>query len=234
MFRQFCVAGLFVLLVLPVSARELDFSGYRWVVRSSEGREEGPGPNVFSGAPESADVDAEGRLHLFVRREGTRWTCSEVVLDRPLGYGSYEVEVETNPSEMDRQAVFGFFTYSTAAEKNHRELDVELSYWGEPSGQNAQFAVQPWSAPNSLNRFNVDHSNTRYTIRWTKDAVTFMAREVGGRVLHHWVRKENIPDPGDARIDMNMWLVKGIQPQNNGSIEFVIKRFLFIPESGLR
>ena len=234
MLGRLCVIGLLAFLMLPASARELDFSGYRWLVRSSDGQLAGPGPNVFSGTADFVSVDVDGKLHLSIRKAAMGWVCSEIVLTQALGYGSYEIEVETNPFDMDRQAVFGFFTYGSSAGNSHSELDVELSYWGKPSGQNAQFVVQPSSNPDNISRFNVNQSNTVYAIHWTKGMAEFTVSAVSGQILHRWVRTENVPDPGDAKIDMNLWLVKGASPQNNRPIDFVVKRFAFTPESGLR
>ena len=40
--------------------------------------------------PPNATVDASGRLHLAITRQGKTWSCAEVVLDQWLGYGTYE------------------------------------------------------------------------------------------------------------------------------------------------
>jgi hypothetical protein len=209
----------------------MEFSGYRWLVRSSEGQFSGPGPNLFAGTPDFVNVDADGKLHLFIRKSGTIWACSEVTLSQAMGYGTYEIEVETNPFNMDRQAVFGFFTYSSSAEQNHRELDIELSYWGRPTEtRNGQFVVQPSGPPGSVSRFEVNHSATIYSIHWTKKMALFTAKNVNGAVIKQWIKTENVPKTGDARPQINLWLTKGLAPQNDQSVEFIIKRFTFTPE----
>lgn len=232
MFRHLCAALMLISILAPASAREIEFSGYQWLVRSSAGQLGGPGPNVFSGTPDFVKIDDEGKLHLFIRKIGTNWACSEVFLTQALGYGTYEIEVETNPSIMDRQAVFGFFTYSSSAEQSHRELDVELSYWGRPAErQNGQFVVQPSSLPDSTSRFDVNHSRTIYKIHWTPGVARFTAIDAHGPVIHHWVKTKNVPEAGDAKLGLNLWLAKGMAPANGWPVEFVISRFTFTPES---
>ena len=210
--------------------REITFSGQRWVARSSSGRPSGPGPNIFSNVPEVVYVDAKGHLHMTIVRAGDGWRTSEVTLSRPLGYGTYELDVETNPSGMDRQAVFGFFTYSGAPEQAHRELDVELSYWGR-SGEpkNAQFVVQPSHGPNTYRRFEVNRGPVTYRIQWERGVAEFSAMTADGVVLQHWTRTSEVPEPGDARIQLNLWLYKGKPPQNGQPITFVIQAFRFSP-----
>jgi len=229
MFRHLWAALLLTSALVSASAREIDFSGYRWLVRSSEGQLGEPGPNVFAGSTDFVNVDADGKLHLFIRKSGTSWACSEVILSQALGYGTYEIEAETNPFNMDRQVVFGFFTYSSSTEQSHRELDVELSHWGRPiEANNSQFVVQPSS---NANRFEVNHPAVLYKIHWAKGAAMFTAEDIEGQAIHHWVTTKNVPESGDAKIEMNLWLAKGLSPQNDEPIEFIIKRFTFTPES---
>lgn len=212
------------------TAREIPFSGQQWMVRSSGGQLSGPGPNVFSDGLDTVRVDGQGRLHMAIVAAGQGWHSAEVTLSRPLGYGTYELDVETNPFGMDRQAVFGFFTYSSAPEQAHRELDVELSYWGRQGEQNdAQFVVQPSVSPDTVRRFVVKHGHVVYRIRWERGLAEFSATAADGTVLQHWSRTVGVPEAGDARIQLNLWLFQGKPPQNGQPVEFVIRAFRFAP-----
>ncbi|HDR9105414.1 TPA: glycoside hydrolase family 16 protein [Burkholderia vietnamiensis] len=231
MLRQLCLAALISLVAASAPAREIRFSGYSWLVRNSGGQTGGPGPNVFSGTPDAVDVLPDGSLRLSILKTGSGWSCAEVILHQALGYGSYEIEVENNPADMDRQAVFGFFSYDSSPEQSHRELDVELSYWGNPDDdRNSQFVVQP-DRPGHKNRFVVKEPGTLYRIHWTRGVAEFTALSSDGSVLRHWVQREAVPDAADARIDLNLWLAKGRPPQTGLNVEFVVKRFRFTPES---
>src|SRR6266446_5106410 len=53
----------------------------------------GPGPCVFSPAETNVFVDNSGRLNLSIVQQATGWTCTEVVLDRSRGHGTYTFQV---------------------------------------------------------------------------------------------------------------------------------------------
>ncbi|WP_434715643.1 glycoside hydrolase family 16 protein [Paraburkholderia sp. A3RO-2L] len=230
MLRHLCIAALISLVAASVPAREIQFSGYSWLVRDSGGQAGGPGPNVFSGMPDAVAVLADGGLRLSILKAGSGWSCAEVILPQALGYGTYEIEVENNPADLDRQAVFGFFSYDSSPEQSHRELDVELSYWGkQDDDRNSQFVVQP-DGPGQKHRFTVNERGTSYRIHWTRGVAEFTALSSDGSVLQHWVQREAVPDAAAARIDLNLWLAKGLPPQTGENVEFVVKRFRFTPE----
>lgn len=231
MFRRLvCLLASLTCACTVATAREITFSGQQWVVRSSGGQLSGPGPNVFSDGLDAAHVDAQGRLRMAIVKAGQGWHSAEVTLSRPLGYGTYELEVETDPFGMDRQAVFGFFTYSSAPEQAHRELDVELSYWARPDEpNNAQFVVQPSGTPDTLRRFEVNQGHVTYRIRWEHGLAEFSATAADGAVLQHWSRTAGVPDAGDARLQLNLWLFRGKPPQNGQPVEFVMRAFRFTP-----
>src|SRR2546422_5049318 len=62
-------------------ARTIDFSGLPWIVRSSGGMPEGPGPNVFADSTANVWVDPQGRLHLRITHRAGGWQCAEVFTD---------------------------------------------------------------------------------------------------------------------------------------------------------
>jgi hypothetical protein len=131
--------------------RVIAFSGYRWDVKTSKGRV-GPGPNRFGA--DDVRVDAGGRLHLGIVGKKGGWFCSEVVLGRSLGYGEYRFVVRKE--DLDDNAVFGMFLWDARAPRLHfREVDIELSRWGDPRKANAQFAVQPYQRAGNLVRFEL-------------------------------------------------------------------------------
>lgn len=125
--------------------RVLRFSGYDWQVKSSEGKV-GPGPNFFDGSPDSAFIDAKGRLHLKIRKTDKGWTCSEVVLSKSLGYGRCSFTLETQPKLLDDRVILGAFLYAD----DTREIDFELTRWGDAKSFNGQFVVQPYSVKGNM------------------------------------------------------------------------------------
>ena len=109
------------------ASKVLTFSGYEWDVRSIPS--DRGGPNDYD--PDNAWTDAEGLLHLKLAKRDGRWTSAEVILKRGLGHGTYSFTVR-DVSGLDPSAALGLLTWDTeGVEQNHRELDVEISRWGD-------------------------------------------------------------------------------------------------------
>jgi hypothetical protein len=211
------------------AAREVSFSGYTWTVRSSDGDEVGPGPNVFSDAIENVWVDGAGRLHLrIVLREGA-WTCAEVIARVSLGYGTYQVVYDTRVDDLDPNVVLGLFTWSDAPRQAHRELDVEFSRWGRAVAPNAQYVVQPATIPSHLHRFAVASSGpTSHAFRWRPGSVSFesLAGRGRGAVLQRWrFEGSEVPVPGDENPRINLWLFRGAAPAAARPVEVIVSKF---------
>jgi hypothetical protein len=123
----------------------------------------GPGPNLFGS--EGVRTTANGRLHLAIVRTKTGWCCSEVILNRSLGYGEYPFSVRAD--DLDRNAVFGMFLWDGSVPRLYfREIDIELSRWGDPRKPNAQFAVQPYQRPGNLVRFKLPEGLAELSFDW--------------------------------------------------------------------
>ena len=70
-------------------AMTLRWSGHTWHVRS--GGLGDPGPNRFNSS--LVTVDDFGRLHMHIAKLGLTWQCSEIHLERALGFGTYTFTV---------------------------------------------------------------------------------------------------------------------------------------------
>jgi hypothetical protein len=211
------------------AAREVSFSGYTWTVRSSDGDEVGPGPNVFSDAADSVWVDATGRLHLRIVQRGGEWTCAEVIAQASLGYGTYRIVYDTRVDDLDPNAVLGLFTWSDATHQAHREIDIEFSRWGEKGAPNAQYVVQPATVSSHLHRFAIAGGGpTSHVFRWRPGSVSFES-VVGprrGAVLQRWrFDGSKVPVPGDENPRINLWLFRGAPPAAGRPIEVIVSRF---------
>ncbi len=94
----------------------------------------------------------KGRLHLRITKGSDGWRCAEVRLEDSLGYGTYSFTVE-NSRRLEPAAVIGMYTFDdTAPRQNFREMNIEMSQWGEPVNKNAQFAIQPFYVPANVVR----------------------------------------------------------------------------------
>ncbi len=155
--------------------RTIDFSGFIWNVKSSEAKV-GPGTNYFSAGENDVWVDGSGRLHLTITSRNGKWYCTEVFTQEPLRHGSYTFVLASPVDQLDKNAVLGLFTWDDdAPQQNYREIDIEFSRWGDTSGDNAQYVVQPYSTIGNIHRFTMPSGvvNSIHSFDWEKDQVSF-------------------------------------------------------------
>ncbi len=212
-----------------VTARTIQFSGYRWSVRNADSPQ-GPGPNYFSDDPENVWVDAQGRLHLRVTQRDGLWRCAEIYLEDSLGYGTYTFRVASSIDTLDGQMVFAGFVYET----DSQEIDIELSH-RLAAPHNAQFVVQPYYTPGNLERFDMPGvSVATHQFAWSAPQVEF--RSWTGRAdepqpgdwVHGWTYGgADNPPPGNERMHFNLWLVDGAPPQSGLGDEVIVESFDF-------
>jgi len=240
--RTLLLCSAIVLAAFPAFAeRRVEFSGYEWIVRHTR-EPEGPGPNRFVANPATVRVDDDGALHLRVWERSGRWYSAEVILDAEVGYGTYEFTLEADPARFDPQVILGFFTYDVdAVGADHRELDVELGRFGDPSRGHAQYVVQPASIPGNTHVFDtgLDGTHSTHGFRWSPSRVDFrsvhghtddlFADDVAaGRVIQEWsTAGAAVPEPGDERLRINLWLYRG-EPASRDH-EVVIPSVRFTP-----
>jgi len=215
----------------PASAagpRILEFGGLSWTVRRTAGPS-APGPNVFRDSEDQVRIDEEGRLVLSVLRRGEFWTASEIIARSATGYGTYRFEVEGSARSLDPGIVFGFFTWDPNPGLHNRELDIELSRWGDPEGPEGWFTVQPYDRPGNQDSFRLPPASVyRFEMRWEPGSVSFTSR-ADGREVRAWTFRGEVPDPGKARVRFNLWLFRGAPPAGPGPYEVVVSDFEFTP-----
>ncbi|MFO0582036.1 MAG: hypothetical protein U0229_07185 [Anaeromyxobacter sp.] len=229
----------------PRKLSPINFSGRGWHVKQYETAKWDPGPNYFSPTDENLWVDEKGWLHLRItKRDDGRWYCAELISDTPPGYGTYVFTVGSRADTLDPNAVLGLFTFDDVLDgaivNKYRELDFELSRWGQPANQNAQMVVQPWSyAAANLHRFDIDNAvsvDTVHGLTWTASGVSFKSaygtawppaeKDV---ISTHTYTGAATPTARNALVRLNLWLVDGKPPLDGQPQEMIVKRFDFIP-----
>lgn len=212
----------------PTFERVIRFSGYEWRVKASISPV-GPGPNYFSDASESVWIDRNGWLHLKAREEAGRWLAAEVVLADSLGFGEYVFEVDGAAADIDRNAVLGLFTWSDEMAFAHREIDIEVSRWGDPAGLNGQCVVQPYHVPGAVVRFDLPAGETMLDLRfaWSRDSVQCTAATPERPDLFEHRFTHGIPQAGGETARINLWLAAGRPPASRVPVEVIVKRFAF-------
>ena len=207
----------------------LGFSGYEWEVR--EIPSDRGGANDYDRA--NAWTDSDGFLHLKLAQREGRWTSAEVVLTRTLGYGTYVFTVR-DTSEMDPAAALGMMTWDDqGAEQNHRELDIEISQWGDRKIPNAQYVLQPYYVPANVARFSAPQGTLTHSFRWEPGRVLFRTvrgtHAIGGRDVAHHEFTSGVPTPGSERVRINLYFFRFSPMPPQKDVEVIIERFQYLP-----
>lgn len=213
----------------PQSNKTIQFSGYDWKVRSATS---GRGGRVNYYDPSNAWTDGHGYLHLRITKNGDQWSCSEVSLTRSLGYGLYRFVVH-DTSRMEPAVVLGLFTWDEGGEEqNHRELDVEISRWGDPLSKNGQFVVQPYYVPANVDRFDAPPGRLTYSFRWKVGGVSFQTTRGTGNKSHAIAAHDfssAVPTPGNELVHLNLYIYGNAPSPPRNETEVVIEKFEFLP-----
>jgi hypothetical protein len=220
--------------------RIITFSGKQWIVKEAFSSPAGPGPNYFSNREEDVWVDEEDGLHLKITQRYGNWFCTEVITDSSFGYGTYFFFLQSRTDTLDVNTVVGLFTWDNDAPLfNYREIDIELSKWGEMGYENAQYVVQPWHHPGNLYRFNIDLSNlepqTTHLFEWREDDIFFQS--LYGHfhrppskdfIIDYWnYSGGDNPPAGGENCRINFWLINGEAPANHHDAEIILSKFEF-------
>ena len=217
--------------VPPSPPKTLQFSGYRWEVRDVAG-DAGGKRNFYD--PANAWVDDKGFLHLVITKQAGRWMCAEVKLSRSLGYGSYRFVVQ-DISHLEPAAVFGLSTWDNSGP---REMDVEISRWGEPADKNAQYVIQPYVVPANTVRFSAPGGMLTHWIDWQPGRAEFKTLRgslsssgsppAGDSVDDH-VFTSGIPSSGNEAIHMILYVFDNRNAPMQRGTEVIIEKFEFLP-----
>ncbi len=212
----------------PVS-KTLSFSGYEWRIRDTPS--DRGGMNLYDAS--NAWTDSDGALHLRIAKQAGHWTCAEVTLTRSFGYGTYSIVVQ-DTSHLESPVVFSMFTWDYAgSDQNHREMDIEVSRWGDPTSKNAQYVVQPFFIPENASRFMAPSGVLTHYFRWEPGLATFHTVRGAGsgskpRVAEH-VFTSGVPSPGIETLRMNLYVFGGAKDSLKNGAEVVIEKFEYLP-----
>jgi MYXO-CTERM domain-containing protein len=101
---------------------------------------------VADGSPANVSIDGSGYLHLAITNTNGTWTASELFTTDPLGFGTYQWQVDGPIDVYDKNVVLGLFPYGPAGgigKDGTNEIDIEFSRWGQAGGPNADWTDYP-------------------------------------------------------------------------------------------
>ena len=127
--------------------KTLNFSGYDWLVRQTPGNPAGT-RNLYD--PQNVWLDRTGQLHLRIAKTPTAWASAEV---RPRPQPRLRLVSFRRQRRLPSGSVDGADHLHVGWLGPDREMDIEISRWGELSGKNSQYVVQPYYVPANVVRF---------------------------------------------------------------------------------
>ncbi len=207
------------------------FSGYDWSVRQGTADRYGAKSDY---EPSNVWIDSDGYLHLRIVREPNRTVCADLSLTRSLGYGTYSFKVR-DVARLEPAAALSFRTWDDKdTVEDHREMDIELSRWGNLSLKNADYVVQPFFFPENKIFYIAPPGPLVLSLHWEEGRATFQTVRDGGRDLRRQteIKKSftvGIPEPGNELVNINFCDFKYSKVPLGKGAEVVIENFQFLP-----
>jgi hypothetical protein len=207
---------------------KLRFSGYDWTVRRIPGSPAGL-RNEYD--PANVRVDARGFLHLRIQKTEQGWTSAEITLTRSLGYGLYRFVV-SDVSQLEPQMVLAISSWDGSAQD--QEMDIEISRWGEATGRNAQYVVQPYYLAANVVRFLAPAGLLAYSFDWEPGRVAFRTARgegagSGADLVSSHVFTSGVPAPGREIIRMNLYVFDNRRFRLDRGTEVIVEKFEYLP-----
>jgi hypothetical protein len=210
----------------------LRFSGYDWQVRTISA-DIGGVNNLFDA--DNAWTDPSGALHLRIKKKNGRWSCAHLTLSRSLGYGTYTLVVR-DTAHLEPAAVLSMTTFDDfGAEQHYRELDTEMSRWGDAASKsNAQYVVQPFFVPGNVATFSAPSGILTHSLHWESGRASFKtvrgaSIHAGAPVVSEHVFTSGIPAPGQEKVLLMFYVVASEKSPLKKESEVVIQKFDYLP-----
>ncbi len=200
---------------------QINWSGHTWSIRTGTGD---PGPNNWSS--DNVSVDAQGNLHLKITNVGGNWYCAEIYMTDPAGYGTYTINMVTNPLNpaLDNNTVIGLFYWLDA----QSELDIEYSRWGISGNNNlGQYSVQGTGGGASP-RYYINALNSVNKMVWQSNGnINFITTDSSGNIIGSWnYTGSHKTNPGGS-FAINLWLYNSNHPSDNQPKELILSSFTY-------
>lgn len=239
--------------------RFFNWSGFTWCVVGSNNERCNPGPNYFSSDTANVRVDSAGDLRIRITNRNGRFYCPVIFTVQTVGYGLYSLYTSSRIDTLDKNVVFGFFTWN---DKNcitnaNSELDIEFTRWGYETDPNVlNYSVQPTNSGQEKERYSVSPMNLKsnyssHFISWTPtliewasfqthtypptlmDRIAYWSFNTNNTPKSSVVCNSNpvlIPNPeSNTHLNLNLWLNGGSYPSDNREVEVIIHKINYIP-----
>jgi len=212
----------------PAPVKTVNFSGYEWQVRQDP-NSPASSRNLYSA--DNAWVDGRGFLHLQIARGPTGWSAAELHLARSLGYGSYRFVV-SDVSNLEPAVAFNIGTWDGSS--INQEMNIEISRWGEATGKNVQYVVQPYFVAANVVRFLAPAGRLTFSFDWGPGRVAFRTvrgAESGGKagIIAEHVFTSGVPSPGNESVTLHLYEFFNRRVRLQHKAEVIIEAFEYLP-----
>jgi hypothetical protein len=168
---------------------------------------------------------------LLAQREG-KWTSAALILDHPLGYGTYAFTVR-DTSQLDPAAALSMYTWDDRGDGMHRELNISVGTWGNPGNKNAQYVLQFEHVAENVFRYMAPAGRLTHAFRWEPGKASFSTVRGGdvgaGRPVAEHQFTVGVPAPATATARFCLISVAESPTPPAGSVEVVVEKFVFLP-----
>jgi hypothetical protein len=151
-----------------------------------------------------------------------------------LGYGTYSFSVQ-DASTLQPAAVFSMITWDySGVDENNREMDIEVSRFGDPLSKNLQYVVQPYFVATNVQRFTIPGGPLTHSFHWEAGRVSFrtvrgLSSGTRAPAVAEQTFTSGVPSHGIESVRMNLYVFRSAKiPFKNGA-EVVIEKFEYLP-----
>ena len=213
-------------------AKKLRFGGYEWEVRQTPGS---PAELRTVYDPANAWVDENGFLHLRIAGSPGGWTSADLSLARSLGYGSYHFVVR-DVSDLEPSAALSISIRDDSGP--YREMNIQISRWGQTGGKNAQYIVQPYFVPANMVRFLAPAGTLTWSLSWEPGRASFrMIRgtvqgnqaDGKGETISAHTFTSGVPAPETESVRLTFSVFYGQHNPMKHGAEVIFEKFEYLP-----
>jgi len=209
-------------------AKKLRFGGYEWEVRQTPGI---PAEARTVYDPANAWVDENGFLHLRIAGSPGGWTSADLSLARSLGYGSYRFVVR-DVSDLEPSAALSISIRDDAG--IYREMNIQISRWGQSGDKNAQYIVQPYFVPANMVRFLAPAGTLTWSLSWQPGRASFQTvRGSGaggkGEMIAAHTFTSGVPSPETEAVRLTFFVFYGQHNPMRRGAEVIFEKFEYLP-----
>lgn len=138
-------------------------------------------------------------------------------------------------AHLEPYAVLGIYTWDPVESTDARnELDIELSRWGNATGRNAQYVVQPFYSPENVARFTVPAGVLTHTFHWEPGVATFESYEGSGskaatKPLSEHTFTTDVPTAAAETVHIGLFDFHHSKNTEQRPVEVVLEKFEYLP-----